>query len=183
MERKINIYEVLNNLLLSFLSFLGVIYVFILSNQLTIKSEYFIITNGWYYILLFLIILLVNMIWIRLISKIWENDNTTIKDDEINPLEAELLPVYLWLFIIALSLKWWITIENISLMLFVFLFWLFMWKNIYFNPFFLILWYRFYKFKSKSNTNMILIIRRSDLKKAKKFDKLIRVNNFTFLKK
>lgn len=108
------------------------------------------------------------------------SDNVKVID--IKPIEWTFLPVYIGLFVIALSFDNNLYPETIFLLLILFIFWLFLESVSYFNPFFLIFWYRFYEIKSESNITIILIIKRKDLKIINEIDWLRRINNFTYLK-
>ncbi len=138
------------------------------------------------YLMFLIIILFFACISIYLVKKyLYIEDNPeTIVVKEIKPIEWSFLPVYIWLFVIALSFNEKVlTFETIFLMILLFLFWLKLDSVSYFNPFLLFFWYRFYEIKSDKTTTFTLITRRKDLKNIKNINNLICINNFTFLEK
>lgn len=100
---------------------------------------------------------------------------------EIKPIESTFLPVYIWLFVIALSFDSSLSVETIFLLFILFLFRRYLDSVSYFNPFFLFFWYRFYEVKSSFWLTLMLITKEKDLKSTDSIEWLIRINNFTFL--
>jgi hypothetical protein len=105
----------------------------------------------------------------------------TVQVSKIKPAEGVFLPVYIGLFVIALSFNQGISLESMFLIVFLFALWLHFENVSYFNPFLLFFGYRFYEVESESNISIIVITKRKDIKIIETFENLIRVNNFTFL--
>lgn len=135
------------------------------------------------YLLLFLIVIwfakLILFLSIKYLKewKKWETSTVS----KIKPIEWVFLPIYIWLFVIALSFNSITWMDSYFLIGVLFLFWL-LFENIsYFNPFFLFFWYNFYEVETKDWVTVILILKRSSIKNTNKIEKLIRINDFTFL--
>jgi hypothetical protein len=105
----------------------------------------------------------------------------TIKVSRIKPAEGMFLPVYIGLFVIALSFNQGLSLNTGFLLIFLFLLWMLFEGVSYFNPFLLFWGYRFYEVETENGVTVIIITKRKDLKKIKEFPALVRVNNFTFL--
>lgn len=147
-----------------------------------IKSNYLWIK----YVIIFIII----FFYARLIlyysyKKLGKSDTLQLinwdKKGELKPAEWVFLPVYIWLFVVALELGNPFTLEISILLIFLFILWCFFEWVSYFNPIFLFFWYRFYEIKDVNNINYMLITKRKDMKSLRNFSKLTRINNFTFL--
>ena len=132
-----------------------------------------------YLIILFNIILFAKFVlWLS--EKILEkSDNIQVK--KIKPAEGIFLPIYIGLFVIALSFSDGFSVQTCFLILFLFVLWLLFENVSYFNPFFLFCGYRFYEIESDNNLTVMIITKRKDLKKIERFTNLTRINNFTFL--
>ena len=103
---------------------------------------------------------------------------------KIKPAEWIFLPVYIWLFAVALSFSEdKLNIETIFLIILLFIFWLKLESISYFNPFWLFLGFHYYEVESSNNITFILITKEKGLKYGKELNNLIRINDFTFLKK
>ena len=102
---------------------------------------------------------------------------------KIFPLEWELIPVYLWLFIISLSFWTNCTTYQWIITSILFIFWIKFETISYFNPFMILIWYRFYKVETKDWIVVTIISRTKDVKTVNNISlcKLRRLNNFTFL--
>lgn len=114
-------------------------------------------------------------------EELWDNGSKVIIKWEIKPAEWIFLPVYIWLFVVALELGNPFSLEIWILVFFLFLLWTFFEWVSYFNPFFLFFWFRFYEVKDINNITYMLVSKRKDLKKVMNFKNLTRINNFTFL--
>lgn len=101
--------------------------------------------------------------------------------EKIKPLEGQHLPVYIGLFVIALSFNDGFSIQAVFLIFILFILWLCLESIVYFNPFFILCGYRFYEIETKNKVTSIIITKRKDLKQTSNFRNLIRLNNFTFL--
>lgn len=103
---------------------------------------------------------------------------------KIKPAEWIFLPVYIWLFAVALSFSEnKLNIETIFLIILLFIFWLKLEATSYFNPFWLFIGFHYYEVESSNNIVFILITKEKGLKHGKELNNLIRINDFTFLKK
>lgn len=178
-------------LILSLSSFSGILLFLFIGKKidvpfLWVSETYFAFLDNNQYLymkywlfLIFVLFLAWFSIWI---TKKCLSDEDSMQIDEIKPTESTFLPVYIGLFVIALSFsEKSITLETWFLILILFWFWLFLEEVSYFNPFLLFFGYRFYEVKSKGGTIFTLITKRKSLKKIDKTQKLIRINNFTFL--
>lgn len=135
-----------------------------------------------YLVLFFSRYFLWNSDTLELLKEIKKNDGTKkVIRWEIKPAEWIFLPVYIWLFVVALELWNPFSLEIWILVFFLFTLWFFFEGVSYFNPFFLFFWYRFYELKDVNNISYMLITRRKDLKEVINLDKLTRINNFTYL--
>ncbi|MFT9266987.1 hypothetical protein [Oenococcus sp.] len=109
-------------------------------------------------------------------------DSMTVAN--VQPIESETIPTYLGLFIIMLSLGELAFIYQalVTVMMF-FVWWLLMERSYYFNIVWLIL-YRYYRVQDEHGNVYTIYSYRRDFKlqnKNKKLNKLVRVNNFTFI--
>ena len=112
------------------------------------------------------------------ISKKFIKANDTLEIKSIKVAEPTYIPVYVAYFVIAMSISSKETFIWISIIL-VLLIWAT--KMFYFNPILLLFRYHFYEIQDKKDTNMLLISKQSDLKGEHTFNRLHRLNNFTFL--
>jgi len=135
------------------------------------------------YIIFVLIVLLICRIGLYLLRNcLGDKADETLSIKEIKPIEWSFLPVYIWLFVIALSFsESTLKLETVILMFILFLFWTRLDSVSYFNPFMLFFWYRFYEVKSDKSTTFTVITKRSDLKNITQMEWLLRINNFTFI--
>jgi len=180
---------------LSFASFSGVLFFLfvwkkvgmpIFSADLITISNYPILSIYLKYTVLFAMVLWFAYLWLSFVRNYLPKISGTEEIIEIKPIEGSFLPVYIWLFVIALSFSDTLQPETITLLFVLFLFWAFLDWVSYFNPFWLLFWYRFYETKSSSGTVFTLITKKKDIKITNGkyvLDNLIRINNFTFLQK
>ena len=154
------------------------IVLFLIRNEVYFLCK--LLSYGIYTIIPFLLVLII----FGFSNKMGKEDMTI---QELNPSEEKSMTVYIGTVIITLELNKGFSIENIFIILFVLVFWLILYRNNYFNPLFLIFGYRFYRVKTKDNNIFTLITKKRDLKNQsigkKKYDNLIRINNFTFWEK
>lgn len=108
-------------------------------------------------------------------------DGSIQKIEKVKPLEGQFLPVYIGLFVIALSFNDGVSIQALFLIFVLFILWFCFETVAYFNPFFILLGYRFYEIETEYKITTIIITKRKDIKNIKEFQKLTRLNNFTFL--
>ena len=115
-------------------------------------------------------------------NKFVKRDNLTV--ESIQPLEQEVVPSYLGLFVIMLGLGELTAINQWIVLVLVFLIWnLFMERSYYFNLLWLIS-YRYYKVSDQYGNEYVVYSKRKDFKKNEQvvtINDLIRINNFTFI--
>lgn len=108
---------------------------------------------------------------------------------EIQPVEQELIPTYIGLFIILISLGELDLLMQILLIILLFLIWFFFLERTYYFNLLWLLMFRYYKVKDKYGNTYLIYSKKKDLKKnistgdIIKFNKLVKVNNFTFIDK
>ena len=108
---------------------------------------------------------------------------------EIQPVEQELIPTYIGLFIILISLGELDLFMQILLIILLFLIWFFFLERTYYFNLLWLLIFRYYKVKDEYGNTYLIYSKKKDLKKNDstgdiiKFNKLVRVNNFTFIDK
>lgn len=107
-----------------------------------------------------------------------------IKEGEIIEIENStnnFLPSYLGYFFVALSIS-----DNdfltMSIIYFIIVLFVFYSQTNYFNPFLLILGYKFYKIKTKTGLSLLLISKK-EFKKSNEviIEKVYRINNSTYI--
>ncbi len=133
------------------------------------------------YIVYFLIPVLLTFISLFIANAL---DTDSMKTGDIKEVEQAnnvFLPSYLGYFFVALSIPYFDTLIFVFAILFVFTF---LSQTLYFNPLFLIFGYHFYYLTTDNNIK-IFIITKKQLKDPSNisFDKLKRINNFTFIDK
>ncbi len=190
---EINNGKAMKNILFKFLfslsSFSGVLMFLCINRNIDvpfIKAPEILISNIQFVIVIkFLLIFLGLLAFAKFVlimgKKKLEVEGAISNIEKIKPLEGQYLPVYIGLFVIALSFNDGLSIQAIFLIFILFILWLFLESIVYFNPFFIILGYRFYEIETKNKITSIIITKKRDLKKVDNFQNLIRLNNFTFL--
>ncbi|HUX78450.1 MAG TPA: hypothetical protein VMW10_01690 [Alphaproteobacteria bacterium] len=171
LKRKLLVY------LLSLFSFMGVVPLFLIKNKVTILPHS--ASSLWSYAIYVLIPLLLTLLSVWLIERMPRNETLIINGNDIVPVEGNLIPAYIGMFVISLSLPG-MSIESFMIMLLLLVIWLNIGSVSYFNPFLSIIGYRFYAVRSINNKSITLITSKKDLKQASKLRNLIRVNNYTF---
>lgn len=156
---------------------MGFVALFLIKNKVTLLlcSS----SSAWSYIIYMLILLLLALLSVWLIETMPADETLTINKNDIVPVEGNLIPAYIGMFVISLSLPG-ISIESLMIMLLLLTIWLNIGIVSYFNPFLSILGYRFYAVHSIGNKSFTLITSNKDLKQATELNNLIRVNNYTF---
>lgn len=103
----------------------------------------------------------------------------------IQPVEHEIIPTYIGLFVIMLGLGSLSFIYQIFIVFFIFVIWfVLMEKSYYFNLIWLLVFkYRYYKVQDEIGNTYIIYSKRNDVKEVGKIQNLVRINNFTFLEK
>lgn len=163
--------------ILSLFSFMGFVALFLIKNKVTILSC--TLSSAWSYAIYVLILLLLTLLSVWLIETMPADETLTIDNNDIVPVEGNLIPSYIGMFVISLSLPE-ISIESLMIMFLLLAIWLNIGGVSYFNPFLSILGYRFYAVHSIGNKSFTLITSNKDLKQATELSNLIRVNNYTF---
>ena len=111
------------------------------------------------------------------------SDTATIVS--IQPVEHEIIPTYIGLFVIMVGLGSLSFIYQIFIVFFIFVIWfVLMEKSYYFNLIWLLVFkYRYYKVHDEVGNTYIIYSKRNDVKEVGKIQNLVRINNFTFLEK
>jgi len=178
--------KTLTKLLLSLSSFSGVLYFYIVGrqdipfvslHQLHINDGHTFLIRNLAYLIIFGIFAYITLIFTRLAFQTGE----TLVVDEEKPIESVAVPTYIGLFVIALSLGSMSQETSLVVLIILFAFWTRLEKIFYFNPIWLFFGYRFYEVKSASKNTYTLVTKRDRLKGKHDFDKLRRINNYTFL--
>ena len=168
-------------LLLTFNATSLIIVVYLVKSQYNLSSFFSLATYSNYisyfaFVLLPLLLTFLSLV----ISKYLSSDNISIGTiKNIEQANNAFLPSYLGYFFVALSVPYCDTLVFIFSILFVFTF---LSQTLYFNPLFLIFGFQFY-YITTTNEIKIFIITRKILKDPKltEFQKLRRINNFTFI--
>lgn len=135
---------------------------------------------------LLLIVVWLSYLWVSFVRNYLPEISGNEEAIEIRPIEGSFLPVYIWLFVIALSFSDKLESGTIILLSVLFIFWNHLDGISYFNPFWLIFSYRFYEVKTPSWGIFTLITNKKDVKITDGkyiLENLIRINNFTYLQK
>lgn len=165
------------------------IFVYLINNRINVINCFFsfvpkslglIISSCCY----FLIILFLTWVCIK-IQKLNLNTDELKNIKELEYADSSFLPSYLGFFFVALSLPKPCCIEHIIIsfiiysLIFVFTFFS---RAAYYNPMFLLFGYKFYYAKNSENVKILLITKRSLRKNSDcYFEKLHRINDYTFL--
>ena len=109
--------------------------------------------------------------------------NDTAQVESIQPVENEIIPTYLGLFVIMLGLGELTFLYQIVVIALIFLiWWILMERSYYFN----LIWlfsYRYYRVTDKNGNVFIIYSKKKDVKETGSIKGLVRINNFTFLEK
>ena len=109
--------------------------------------------------------------------------NDTAQVESIQPVENEIIPTYLGLFVIMLGLGELTFLYQIVVIVLIFLiWWILMERSYYFNLIWL-LSYRYYRVTDKNGNVFIIYSKKKDVKETGTIKGLVRINNFTFLEK
>ena len=133
--------ERLIKILLSASSFSGILLFFVLKNNpdipyfstLQIFVEMPLIIKNIFYI----IIVIIFAWFVLFLTKKILPSNWNLKIKSIKPVESAFLPAYIGLFVVALELNGIFSIETNTILIILFIFWIFLENISYFNPFFL----------------------------------------------
>ncbi|MBN2958257.1 MAG: hypothetical protein JTJ17_01115 [Streptococcus gordonii] len=109
--------------------------------------------------------------------------NDTAQVESIQPVENEIIPTYLGLFVIMLGLGELTFLYQVVVIALIFLiWWILMERSYYFNLIWL-LSYRYYRVTDKNGNVFIIYSKKKDVKETGNIKGLVRINNFTFLEK
>ena len=102
---------------------------------------------------------------------------------ELNPHEAQIVPSFVGMFVVSLSLASMSIPSVIIVSVLMFLFWGILCHTSYYNPFFTLFGYRFYQARLNDPCAkfVIIITKKDGLKSGMKIDNLRRINNYTFM--
>ena len=110
----------------------------------------------------------------------YKNKSDSIQIKSITPIDFNIIPMYLGLFIISLNLD--NSCGSYLILALVFMLFFLVERNRSLNLFFLFLRFRFYQIEIEGQINVFYISKEKDIKEKSEEDGLIRINNFTFLK-
>lgn len=164
---------------LSMMSFSGFLALFLMNNQVNLffLNTPLIYSYGMYFLMPFGL----GSASIALIKNLPCNDNEIVKGNDIVPVEGNLIPAYMGMFVIALSLNMdGDILHSVLIMFFLLILWLNIGSVSYFNPFLTILGYRFYAIRTQSNKTITVITNKKDFKECHELNQLSRINNYTF---
>ncbi|MFK4915439.1 hypothetical protein ACI1T6_01180 [Lactococcus petauri] len=173
---------IIKKLFLSFSSFYPALILYLMT--IDVPVVYF--KNYWFHDFLKMFILLmvglvIAVVELKYFSKKAEDTSNIIS---IKPMESSVIPTYIGLFVIMLGFGEIGFQKLLPLVLLLFFLWILFERNYYFNIFWSILGYRFYEATDINGNTITLISKKIDMKnsaKDKSFEKLARINNFTFL--
>lgn len=113
----------------------------------------------------------------------FKEENDTAQVESIQPVENEIIPTYLGLFVIMLGLGELTFLYQVVVIALIFLiWWILMERSYYFNLIWL-LSYRYYRVTDKNGNVFIIYSKKKDVKETGNIKGLVRINNFTFLEK
>ena len=141
----------------------GILYLF--TNPLNLSLEYY-----WLIVLVVFFIFLFGALCLESCYRnFYQRENDTLIVQEIQPMEQDIIPIYIGLFVImVLFTIWWKLLE----------------QSYYFNIFWLTK-YRLYKVKDKEGNIYSIYTKRKDLKltrvRSEENFNLVRINNFSFI--
>lgn len=138
--------------------------------------------NVWMWTLLVvLLFLLLSWLSLQLACKTFPNGNT-LDAEQIKPIENIAMPTYIGMFVIALEISGSLNVERSAIVLFLLLIlWGLFERVFYFNPVWLIFKYRFYEVKSEAGNTFTVISKQKNLKGARSFSNLRKINEYTYL--
>lgn len=116
--------------------------------------------------------------WIVLKCYLCTKASDSVQVNSIRPAEPTYIPVYISYFIITLGITKYSVFFTITFLLVLFIF---KTKVFYFNVLAYIFGYHFYEVTTNQGISLMLILKEKDIKQATCFEKLIRLNNFSFI--
>jgi len=163
--------------LLSLFSFTGFVALFLIQNKVALFSVQ--VNIIWSYMAYIFLPILLSILTVYLIKQLPADDSLAIDGNDIVPVEGNLIPAYIGMFVISLSLPG-LSVESLMISSLLLVLWLHIGSVSYFNPFLSVLGYRFYAVRSTGNKTMTVITKEKDLKQKTELSNLIRINNYTF---
>lgn len=113
----------------------------------------------------------------------YKKSNETAQAKSIQPVENEIIPTYLGLFVIMLGLGELTFLYQVVVVILIFIiWWILMERSYYFNLIWL-LSYRYYRITDNTGNVFIIYSKKKDVKETGTIEGLVRINNFTFLEK
>lgn len=129
--------------------------------------------------LLLIVLLFIASIITTIIKKWGTRDKAQVS--AIKPVENNLTPTYIGLFVIALSINELNIGASLTILLLLFVWWMLFERVSYFNPLWLILGWHFYEVTCSTGTIVFLVTRQKDYKQLNTLTNLRRINNYTFM--
>ena len=166
----------MNSFILSSLSFLGFIFFYILKNEFFQGEFTFFVP----YDALVILFILLNLLGGCFLKNLPNDETADFSESEIIPMEGNLIPVYLGMYVISLSLGG-LNFGTYIIGLSLFALWVTLGRVTFFNPILCFYGYRFYQIKTNGNFPILLISKRKNLKKLGCVTNLRRINSYTFL--
>lgn len=157
----------------------GILYLF--TNPLNLSLEYY-----WLIVLVSFFIFLFGALGLESCYRnFYQGENDTLIVQEVQPMEQDIIPIYIGLFVIMLNIGDLSIDLQILLILVLFTIW---WKLLEQSYYFNIFWltkYRLYKVKDSEGNIYSIYTKRKDLKltrvKSEENFNLVRINNFSFI--
>jgi hypothetical protein len=157
----------------------GILYLF--TNPLNLSLEYY-----WLIVLVAFFIFLFGALGLESCYRnFYQGENDTLIVQEVQPMEQDIIPIYIGLFVIMLNIGDLSIDLQILLILVLFTIW---WKLLEQSYYFNIFWltkYRLYKVKDSEGNIYSIYTKRKDLKltrvKSEENFNLVRINNFSFI--
>lgn len=157
----------------------GILYLF--TNPLNLSLEYY-----WLIVLVAFFIFLFGALGLEYCYRnFYQGENDTLIVQEVQPMEQDIIPIYIGLFVIMLNIGNLSIDLQILLILILFTIW---WKLLEQSYYFNIFWltkYRLYKVKDLEGNIYSIYTKRKDLKltrvKSEENFNLVRINNFSFI--
>lgn len=156
-----------------------IIFVFLIKQQ--VQIGFLASSPRWISYIIFICIPIILTGISLLLTKFLSDDNIEGNVKDIEPANNSFLPSYLGYFFVALSVPYYETLIFIFVILFAFTYFS---QTLYFNPLFLLWGYQFYYITTGNNVKIFLISkRRIRSTEGLSFQKLKRINNFTYIDK
>ena len=157
----------------------GILYLF--TNPLNLTLEYY-----WLIVLFaFFMFLFVALGLESCYRNFYQGEKDTLIVQEIQPMEQDIIPIYIGLFVIMLSIgNLSIDLQALLILVLFTIWWKLLEQSYYFNIFWLTK-YRLYKVKDLEGNIYSIYTKRKDLKltrvKTEEKFNLVRINNFSFI--